>query len=1175
MAESIDPVDAPISNDMSAGLTPGTGRGSIDPIDYYGQSFNYDEWVKQKTKEYTDAETQKLQILEETQKKKDAIDAAAAAAKVVEVQKAAAEKLKEYDKANADIDILIKTKINNQMSTSEYKTWVKANTYSGDGDWGEWYSNRGRYQATGGDGTTPENQIDTYNVGLRLPKIVFDQAKLKLQSARSDEDLKIAVEEYNAAKSAYESAASIDISKIQNFANNLAAMSQSALQPGGTWNVQPTLNSDGTWNVPLTWNEKQIQGAENLKSMGYNLVTDGDTTQWVAGAGKDAKGNPISGISPTTGKVVYGMIDPLDPKHFIEQGTVFAGSGVDLPKILTGDNSETILAKIKALADQKTTSLVGYDNNAINDKITDYTTKLVERKNLETATAVENIRNYGAGSPIWAQNALNDLQKSNQKFFEDTSDIISKTPVVKKSMLKNPDTGVEMKSTSSKDGSDIYETGYGNIIEVKKDINGGNSTFADLNKYNLAKSITYNPFGGNDLGNNGKAIYDKQILDAQAYLSGLTGIKSSISDNVNRFTGSNLFTTDKETKELKLPESKEFMTTSDGSKLNIYKTKMGEVTVSDTGKISTPEEILKLQQQKDKTGEWGVFGKFYDPKLSNIYSEEAKNKLAGISNYKGETSIYDQVKNLESQRIFGSGDKAIAVVGTTRGLNDTDLKIGLPIIEKGGIAYVVPKSGPLVLFSDYEGLSGDEKSVYFRTPVENIALQNSISVEDLNPNTKAIISSMAENTGSYVDPTTGKFGVIGLDNLDKVVGLYNEKQNIPFFSAQGKFYSAIPYSENPSIEKPLSIFGSDFNLAQYKDENNNKFLLDKDGNQIVGNNLLGNYKIGSIGTKDENGNNIITNYINYNGKDYPELSDQNNLISITNPILSLSKENPNYDKIIKTIAIDIATGNDIKSKDLFFGSKIPFISKNAIINAVKMGNDILYTKIIQDPNLQLSPQNRVITAGDLKKSGFITGANMAFINPEWTSDSNKPMMNQFINTSKKENITPKSTSRSNIGNALVNVTMPDLNYKSSTTFRQPQPSTPKATRSNEEIMRQRSIAAKMMLISSLRQQYYKPKASPVLRKNRKVALVIKPKPKKESEKQFVYRQPDIAFRIATAMDIVSNSVGGVESFVSLKPNMNIINNSSLTKSTDISATPDFKFNLDGLLYKPKKKGGKR
>jgi len=55
---------------------------------------------------------------------------------------------------------------------------------------------------------------------------------------------------------------------------------------------------------------------------------------------------------------------------------------------------------------------------------------------------------------------------------------------------------------------------------------------------------------------------------------------------------------------------------------------------------------------------------------------------------------------------------------------------------------------------------------------------------------------------------------------------------------------------------------------------------------------------------------------------------------------------------------------------------------------------------------------------------------------------------------------------------------------------------------------------------------------------------------------------------------ISNAVGGIESFVSIKPRKDVVNISNLTNSNSIGNLTNgntFKFNLDGLLLKPKKK----
>ena len=79
---------------------------------------------------------------------------------------------------------------------------------------------------------------------------------------------------------------------------------------------------------------------------------------------------------------------------------------------------------------------------------------------------------------------------------------------------------------------------------------------------------------------------------------------------------------------------------------------------------------------------------------------------------------------------------------------------------------------------------------------------------------------------------------------------------------------------------------------------------------------------------------------------------------------------------------------------------------------------------------------------------------------------------------------------------------------------------------------------------------------------KKVKAHIKPVKK---EKQFIYRQPDVAFKISTVMGGISNAVGGIESFVAIKPKKDVVNLNNLTDNVG------FKFNLDGFLIKPKKK----
>jgi hypothetical protein len=90
----------------------------------------------------------------------------------------------------------------------------------------------------------------------------------------------------------------------------------------------------------------------------------------------------------------------------------------------------------------------------------------------------------------------------------------------------------------------------------------------------------------------------------------------------------------------------------------------------------------------------------------------------------------------------------------------------------------------------------------------------------------------------------------------------------------------------------------------------------------------------------------------------------------------------------------------------------------------------------------------------------------------------------------------------------------------------------------------------------------------------------------KKEKPFVYRQPNIAFRIETVMGGISNTVGGIESFVSIKPKKDVVNITNLTKNNSIPknnimsnfASNDnimgnnkFEFNLDGILLKKSKK----
>ena len=89
--------------------------------------------------------------------------------------------------------------------------------------------------------------------------------------------------------------------------------------------------------------------------------------------------------------------------------------------------------------------------------------------------------------------------------------------------------------------------------------------------------------------------------------------------------------------------------------------------------------------------------------------------------------------------------------------------------------YVVPKSGPIILFSDYEKLTPSEKEVYGKSPSENF-LNNNPDFKNI-PNIKSIISNMATNTGSYIDPDTGKISILGEENLYKTIKGYDQTLN--------------------------------------------------------------------------------------------------------------------------------------------------------------------------------------------------------------------------------------------------------------------------------------------------------------------------------------------------------------------------------------------------------------
>lgn len=111
----------------------------------------------------------------------------------------------------------------------------------------------------------------------------------------------------------------------------------------------------------------------------------------------------------------------------------------------------------------------------------------------------------------------------------------------------------------------------------------------------------------------------------------------------------------------------------------------------------------------------------------------------------------------------------------------------------------------------------------------------------------------------------------------------------------------------------------------------------------------------------------------------------------------------------------------------------------------------------------------------------------------------------------------------------------------------------------------------MMLINSINRmgRVNAQRANPLaLQPKKKVKAQVKPVKK---EKPFIFRQPDVAFKISTAMSGISNAIGGIESFVSIKPKKDVVNISNLTNNNSVLGNNSFKFNLDGLLYKPKKK----
>jgi hypothetical protein len=121
----------------------------------------------------------------------------------------------------------------------------------------------------------------------------------------------------------------------------------------------------------------------------------------------------------------------------------------------------------------------------------------------------------------------------------------------------------------------------------------------------------------------------------------------------------------------------------------------------------------------------------------------------------------------------------------------------------------------------------------------------------------------------------------------------------------------------------------------------------------------------------------------------------------------------------------------------------------------------------------------------------------------------------------------------------------------------------------KNVYRKKAISIpKIILVSALRKQI----DNITSRVNNKGMIgkrkrVIKNAPKKKQEVPFIQRQPEVKFKITTAMKGVANISDNIESIISLNG-----------KSSDkIVTNPQFNFNLDNMLFKPKQniKRGKK